>query len=219
MYINGVDYYFFSGVKSIFRNKLEDKDIDNKDIIFALKIKNFPFKSISKVINGKEKVIGIYNKYIINSYFDTKEKRDEIKNIIEKSHEEEVMDIVSQMINNKTFGDPERTKSDNRKAMIDYLDRAHDEEMDKASHELLVNDDVMYESKGEMLSDVETEWKPKKGLFLSKSPNYIAKYLLDHSKDKGQAMKRLTFYMNRAGENLSNKTVLNKAKEILREKD
>ena len=32
-------------------------------------------------------------------------------------------------------------------------------------------------------------------------------------------MKRLTFYMNRAGENLSNKTVLNKAKELLKTKE
>lgn len=32
-------------------------------------------------------------------------------------------------------------------------------------------------------------------------------------------MKRLTFYMNRAGKNLQNKTVLNKVKEILRSKD
>ena len=40
-----------------------------------------------------------------------------------------------------------------------------------------------------------------------------------YSKDDGQAMKRLTFYINRAGENLSNKTVLNKVKELLKAKD
>ena len=32
MYFNGTDYYFFSGVKSVFRNMLHDNDIDNKDI-------------------------------------------------------------------------------------------------------------------------------------------------------------------------------------------
>ena len=103
--------------------------------------------------------------------------------------------------------------------MIDYLDLSPEEDMDYASKQLLIDDGVMYEGKIETLSDVEPEWKPKEGLFLSKSPRYIAKQLLDHSKDKGQAMKRLTFYMNRAGENLSNKTVLNKAKELLKEKD
>ena len=59
MFFNGTDYYFFSGVKSVVRNMLHDDDIDNKDIIFVLRTKNFPFRSISRSINGKEKVIGI----------------------------------------------------------------------------------------------------------------------------------------------------------------
>lgn len=219
MYFNGVDYYFFSGVKSVFRKMLGDKDIDNKDIIFVLKMKNFPFRSISRTVNGKEKVIGIYNKSVINSYFNTKEKCDQIKNIIEGSHEEEVRNIVAQISKKKSDADPIKVKNDNKEKMIAYLDKIQDEDMDYVSKQLLLDDEVMYESKKEDLSDVETEWKPKEGLFLSKSPSYIAKYLLDHSKDKGQAMKRLTFYMNRAGENLSNKTVLNKAKELLKEKD
>lgn len=68
----------------------------------------------------------------------------------------------------------------------------------------------------EQLSDVDTNWSPKDGLFTSDDPEYIANYLLKHSKDKGQAMKRLVFYMNRAGDNLTNKTVLNQAKELLK---
>ena len=67
----------------------------------------------------------------------------------------------------------------------------------------------------EKLSDVEAEWHPKEGLFTSDDPKYIADYLLKNSKDKGQAMKRLVFYMNRAGDNLTNKTVLNKVKTLL----
>ena len=94
MYFNGVDYYFFSGVKSVFRNMLHDNDIDNKDIIFVLKTKNFPFRSISRSMNGKEKVIGIYNKAVINSYFNTTEKCDEIKRIIEYSNEDEIQKII-----------------------------------------------------------------------------------------------------------------------------
>lgn len=68
------------------------------------------------------------------------------------------------------------------------------------------------------LSDVETKWHPEKGLFLKKDPEYIADYLIKNSKDLKQAMSRLVFYMNRAGENLENKTVLNKAKELIHNK-
>lgn len=68
----------------------------------------------------------------------------------------------------------------------------------------------------EKLSDVEAEWHPKDGLFTSDDPKYIADYLLKNSKDKGQAMKRLVFYMNRAGDKLENKEVLNKVKELLK---
>lgn len=68
----------------------------------------------------------------------------------------------------------------------------------------------------ENLSDVDAKWHPKEGLFMEKDPQKIADYLLKNSKDKGQAMKRLVFYMNRAGENLENKTVLNKVKELLK---
>lgn len=218
MYFNGVDYYFFSGVKSVFRNMLHDNDIDNKDIIFVLKTKNFPFRSISRSMNGKEKVIGIYNKAVINSYFNTTEKCDEIKRIIEYSNEDEIQKIIDD-IQKKKVPSSKQTKNENKEKMIDYLDRSPEEDMDYVSKQLLIDDGVMYEGKKENLSDVDTNWKPKEGLFLSKSPKGIANYLLKHSKDKNQAMKRLTFYMNRAGENLSNKTVLNKAKELLKDKD
>jgi hypothetical protein len=70
----------------------------------------------------------------------------------------------------------------------------------------------------EQLSDVKTKWHPEEGLFLKKDPEYIANYLIKNSKDFKQAMSRLVFYMNRAGENLENKTVLNKAKEIIHNK-
>lgn len=69
----------------------------------------------------------------------------------------------------------------------------------------------------EQLSDVKTKWHPKDGLFTEKDPKKIVDYLLKNSKDRGQAMKRLTFYINRAGDKLSNKTVLNKAKDMLKE--
>ena len=68
----------------------------------------------------------------------------------------------------------------------------------------------------EQLSDVKTSWHPKKGLFTSDNPKEIVDYLMKNSKDQAQAMQRLCFYMNRGGDNLSNKTVLNKAKQLLK---
>ena len=68
----------------------------------------------------------------------------------------------------------------------------------------------------EQLSDVKTHWHPKKDLFTSNDPQEIVDYLMKNSKDQAQAMQRLCFYMNRAGDNLPNKTVLNKAKQLLK---
>ena len=68
----------------------------------------------------------------------------------------------------------------------------------------------------EQLSDVRTSWHPKKGLFTGDNPNEIVDYLMKNSKDQAQAMQRLCFYMNRGGDNLTNKTVLNKAKQLLK---
>lgn len=63
-------------------------------------------------------------------------------------------------------------------------------------------------------ADVETKWSPPEGLF-KKSGEEIAKTLLDAGKNK--AMKRLMFYINRAGKGLpeDEKGSLNKAKEII----
>ena len=68
----------------------------------------------------------------------------------------------------------------------------------------------------EQLSDVKTSWHPKKGLFTGDNPKEIVDYLMKNSKDQAQAIQRLCFYMNRAGDNLTNKTVLNKAKQLLK---
>lgn len=70
----------------------------------------------------------------------------------------------------------------------------------------------------EWLENIETNWSPEEGLFNKDDPKYIADYLLKHSKDRTQALRRLIFYMNRAGENLTNRRVLNKAKKILMNK-
>lgn len=75
--------------------------------------------------------------------------------------------------------------------------------------------DIVIELLSNWINNVDTDWKPKEGLFTGDDPKYIANYLMKHSKDKSQAMSRLNFYMNRAGKNLTNKTVLNKVKNIL----
>ena len=68
------------------------------------------------------------------------------------------------------------------------------------------------------LSDIKAKWHPEEGLFTRKDPNYIANYLIKNSKDLKQAMNRLTFYMNRAGENLENSQTLEKVKKIIHSK-
>lgn len=70
----------------------------------------------------------------------------------------------------------------------------------------------------ERLSDIKAKWHPEEGLFTRKDPEYIANYLIKNSKDLKQAMNRLVFYMNRAGNNLQNKSVLNRAKKIIHSK-
>lgn len=76
---------------------------------------------------------------------------------------------------------------------------------------------VEYINEKNWTDNVKTKWHPEEGLFTRKDPKYIADYLLKNSKDRKQAISRLVFYMNRAGENLENKTVLNKAKSLLSE--
>ena len=68
----------------------------------------------------------------------------------------------------------------------------------------------------EFVNEKLGKWDPPYGLFVKTNPREIAQILLDASDSEGQAMKRLVFYMNRAGEDCPNKTVLNKVKDILR---
>lgn len=66
--------------------------------------------------------------------------------------------------------------------------------------------------------DVKTKWSPKKGIFTEDDPQKIYNYLMKNSNNKGQAMKRLVFYMNRAGSNLENRSTLEKVKNMLKSK-
>ena len=64
--------------------------------------------------------------------------------------------------------------------------------------------------------DVDSKWKPPEGFFKG-SADSIAKGLKSASDDLKQAMSRLNFYINRAGDNLSkeDKDKLEKAKDKL----
>jgi hypothetical protein len=50
---------------------------------------------------------------------------------------------------------------------------------------------------------VKPHWHPPPGLFAKGSAKEIAATLLEEAPDERTAMSRLTFYMNRAGHNLS----------------
>lgn len=64
--------------------------------------------------------------------------------------------------------------------------------------------------------DVKTKWHPKEGFF-DRSATEIASGLKSASDDLKQAMSRLNFYINRAGDNLSSedKSRLELAKDKL----
>lgn len=63
----------------------------------------------------------------------------------------------------------------------------------------------------------ESDYHPPEGTF-EKNGSSIADQLLGDADFPGQAMRRLVFYMNRAGKNLKNKSELNKAKDIIGKK-
>ena len=67
-------------------------------------------------------------------------------------------------------------------------------------------------------SDIETKWHPPEGFF-EQSAEQIAKGLKAASDSLKQAMSRLDFYINRAGDKLSDerKATLEQAKKILEE--
>jgi hypothetical protein len=99
---------------------------------------------------------------------------------------------------------------DNKEIEIDW-DEYSDDDFDEDE------DDSLDEKKWS--GKVKTKWEPAKGLF-SQSASKIADALASASENLKQAMSRLNFYINRAGENLSadRKSELEKVKPLLRKK-
>lgn len=64
------------------------------------------------------------------------------------------------------------------------------------------------------VDSVDTKWHPEPGFF-KHSAEEIAKGLKTTSKDLQQAMARLNFYINRAGDKLKNPAKFERAKKIL----
>jgi hypothetical protein len=78
--------------------------------------------------------------------------------------------------------------------------------------------DFLEEATKKWSKNIETKWEPKEGLFANGSAEEIARASKKgHKGDIGKAIKSLSFYINRAGENLSDtmKAKINYAKEIL----
>ncbi len=65
--------------------------------------------------------------------------------------------------------------------------------------------------------DVQTHFTPKEGIF-TKSAEEIANYLHKNSNNLKQAISRVNFYVNRAGENISEKGKFETVKALLRKK-
>lgn len=70
-------------------------------------------------------------------------------------------------------------------------------------------------------NEVETKWEPPEGLFSKGSANEIAnKTLNGHNGNVGNAIKAITFYLNRAGNKIDSeaKNRIENAKKILQNK-
>lgn len=71
--------------------------------------------------------------------------------------------------------------------------------------------------------EVHTDYHPPEGTFTHKAPEVVSTLMAGAKDDPTLALHRLVFYMNRAGEKLTNGTELDKAKEkleeLIREKD
>ena len=70
----------------------------------------------------------------------------------------------------------------------------------------------------EELSDVETKHHTPEGLFTGSTKDIVDGLLKDANGDEELALKRINFYINRAGDGLSNKTAVHSAKKELEKK-
>lgn len=70
----------------------------------------------------------------------------------------------------------------------------------------------------DQLSDVQVKGTVPEGTFTGGSYTIVKKLLEASKGDIGKAIKKLVFYRNRAGENLTNKTNIEKALKILQNK-
>ena len=216
------NWMWFTEVVSLFREKI-DPDIDSDMTYVILTHLNYPF---GKYKNAEGK--NIYPTSIIEGYLETRFDREKIKNIIEtikynRLTSEEILKRQEKQIREytrprkeveKMWNDIEQERESRYRKEI--YDNPPESSMRYVSDMQLMDDDMIYE---EQLSDVDTNWEPKEGLFTMKSASYIANYLIKNSDSIGQAIQRLTFYMNRSGKDLKNKTILNKAKKILQDKN
>lgn len=220
-------WLWITEVVTLFRERV-DKSIDKDMTIAILTYKNYPF---GKYKNAEGK--NVYPISIIESYIETKRDREKIKEIVDTIRYNRLTSEEITKRREKRFKEYSRPWSEVEQMRKD-AEREHEERYQReitdnppessmryVSDRQLRDDEVFYENlkEEEQLSDVDGEWKPKEGLFTMKSANYIANYLERNSDSLGQAIKRLTFYMNRSGENLTNKQVLKKAKKILQERN
>lgn len=63
--------------------------------------------------------------------------------------------------------------------------------------------------------EADTKWKPPKDLFTKSAGAIVSGLVAGHGGDIGKSIKSLTFYMNRAGDKLTNVGALEEAKAKL----
>lgn len=79
----------------------------------------------------------------------------------------------------------------------------------------LIKNEMLELESDDQLSDVKTKHHTPEGLFTQDSQHIVDGLLKDANNDEELALKRINFYINRAGDGLSNKTNVNSAKKEL----
>ncbi len=82
----------------------------------------------------------------------------------------------------------------------------------------IINEEISRAVTEEWSSDVESKWDPPEGLF-TRSAEEIVRALKRAPGGMKKAMSRLNFYINRGGDDVPNKTQLEKAKRMLMKKE
>ncbi len=194
------------------RVEIDDKNGLNEDFELEVSL------DVDDYDDAVELIKGILDKEITGSYKIVSIDGGVIISINNEENPESVIETIATRIENKLGLEVEIELEDND----EENEEDNDENIDPEDENVDIEEEVVRNAVKAILekkwvADVKTKWHPPEGLF-TKDAETIAKVLKKESKDLKQAISRLNFYINRAGENLSKERMneLEKAKKLLK---